>query len=108
MLLACNSNFFDFQLLHDYVKFLRKIDSNFAYLKVPLEDLERASRLIVQALQIRKRYMKLSHQSFSTTASRFLDPHRQEKQYHDDKQTIEGKLKKKISLVDLIVLLSII
>ncbi|XP_015837303.1 AMP deaminase 2 isoform X6 [Tribolium castaneum] len=57
---------------------------------VPLEDLERASRLIVQALQIRKRYMKLSHQSFSATAARFLDPHnKQQQQQHDEKQTIE-------------------
>jgi AMP deaminase len=56
---------------------------------VPLEDLERASRLIVQALQIRKRYMKISHQSFSATAARFLDPNKKQP-HHDEKQTIEG------------------
>jgi AMP deaminase len=55
---------------------------------VPLEDLERASRLIVQALQIRKRYMKISHQSFSATAARFLDPNKKQP-HHDEKQTIE-------------------
>lgn len=60
---------------------------------MPLEDLERASRLIVQALEIRKRYMKMSHQSFSSTAARFLDPHK-EQQHHDAKQTIEGNAKR--------------
>ena len=63
--------------------------SNYLF-KVPLEDLERASRLIVQALQIRKRYMKLSHQSFSATVGRFLDPHKPDSAHHDEKQTIEG------------------
>ncbi|XP_063919158.1 AMP deaminase 2 isoform X2 [Zophobas morio] len=58
---------------------------------VPLEDLERASRLIVQALQIRKRYMKLSHQSFSATVGRFLDPHKPDSAHHDEKQTIEAE-----------------
>ncbi|XP_068894523.1 AMP deaminase 2 isoform X1 [Tenebrio molitor] len=57
---------------------------------VPLEDLERASRLIVQALQIRKRYMKISHQSFSATAARFLDPNKKQP-HHDEKQTIEAE-----------------
>lgn len=56
---------------------------------MPLEDLERASKLIIQALEVRKKYMKLSHQSFSSTAARFLDPNKQQ-QHHDDKQSIEG------------------
>ncbi|XP_030745933.1 AMP deaminase 2 isoform X5 [Sitophilus oryzae] len=55
---------------------------------VPLEDLERAAKLLIQALKIRKRYMKMSHQSFSSTAARFLDPEKEQEQ-HDDKQTIE-------------------
>lgn len=58
--------------------------------QVPLEDLERASKLIVQALQIRQRYMQMSHQSFSSTASRFLNPDSKLNDHHDDKQTIEG------------------
>lgn len=57
---------------------------------MPLEDLERASRLIIQALEIRKRYMKISYQSFSPTVARFLDPNK-EQRHHDEKQTIEGK-----------------
>uniref|UniRef100_A0AAR5PBU8 AMP deaminase n=1 Tax=Dendroctonus ponderosae TaxID=77166 RepID=A0AAR5PBU8_DENPD len=55
---------------------------------VPLEDLERASKLLIEALDIRKRYMNMSHQSFSSTAARFLDPDK-EQQKHDEKQTIE-------------------
>ncbi|CAH1126561.1 unnamed protein product [Ceutorhynchus assimilis] len=55
---------------------------------VPLEDLERASTLLIQALEIRKRYMNMSHQSFSSTVARFLDPDK-EQQQHDEKQTIE-------------------
>ncbi|XP_065363471.1 AMP deaminase 2 isoform X4 [Calliphora vicina] len=39
---------------------------------VPLEDLERASTLIIQALEMRSRYMSISEQSFPTTTSRFL------------------------------------
>ncbi|XP_050306373.1 AMP deaminase 2 isoform X2 [Anthonomus grandis grandis] len=57
---------------------------------VPLEDLERASKLLIQALDIRKRYMSMSHQSFSSTVSRFLDPDK-EQQQHDEKQTIEDE-----------------
>ncbi|XP_023019341.2 AMP deaminase isoform X2 [Leptinotarsa decemlineata] len=57
---------------------------------VPLEDLERASKLIIQALLIRKRYMKMSHQSFSSTVARFLDPDK-EQQHHDEKQSIEDR-----------------
>ncbi|KAK9880599.1 hypothetical protein WA026_011838 [Henosepilachna vigintioctopunctata] len=55
---------------------------------VPLEDLERASKMLVQALRIRKTYMTMSHQSFSQTAARFLDPSREERK-HGEKQTIE-------------------
>lgn len=57
--------------------------------QVPLEDLERNSKLIVQALQIREQYMKMSHQGFSATAARFLDPDNVQR-HHDDKQSIEG------------------
>ncbi|XP_059224044.1 AMP deaminase 2 isoform X2 [Stomoxys calcitrans] len=39
---------------------------------VPLEDLERASTLLIQALEMRSRYMSISEQSFPTTTLRFL------------------------------------
>ncbi|CAH1983002.1 unnamed protein product [Acanthoscelides obtectus] len=55
---------------------------------VPLEDLERASKLLIKALEIRKQYMKVSFQSFSSTAARFLDPNK-EQQHHDERQSIE-------------------
>ncbi|KAL3287102.1 hypothetical protein HHI36_001585 [Cryptolaemus montrouzieri] len=55
---------------------------------VPLEDLERASKMLVDALRLRKRYMNLSHQNFCQTAARFLDPTRVERK-HGEKQTIE-------------------
>ncbi|CAH1983000.1 unnamed protein product [Acanthoscelides obtectus] len=57
---------------------------------VPLEDLERASKLLIKALEIRKQYMKVSFQSFSSTAARFLDPNK-EQQHHDERQSIEDK-----------------
>ncbi|XP_034833968.1 AMP deaminase 2-like isoform X2 [Maniola hyperantus] len=39
---------------------------------VPLEDLQQASSYLVQALEIRKRYMDMSQQSFVTITTRFL------------------------------------
>ncbi|XP_017851791.1 AMP deaminase 2 isoform X3 [Drosophila busckii] len=39
---------------------------------VPLEDLERASTLLIEALRLRAHYMAMSDQSFPTTTSRFL------------------------------------
>ncbi|KAK4883962.1 hypothetical protein RN001_000233 [Aquatica leii] len=41
---------------------------------VPIEDLELSSGLIVEALHIRQKYMKLSHQSFPTTTFNSLYP----------------------------------
>jgi hypothetical protein len=65
--------------------------------QVPLEDLEKASRLLIQALELRERYMGLSSQSFPQTASRFLKS-AQNKNFelfhhheHEDKKTIAGK-----------------
>ena len=34
--------------------------------QVPVEDLKNASKLLVSALEIRQRYMKMSYQSFPT------------------------------------------
>ncbi|CAG4956920.1 unnamed protein product [Colias eurytheme] len=39
---------------------------------VPLEDLQQASSYLVQALEIRKRYMEMSSQSFCSITARFL------------------------------------
>ncbi|XP_041969409.1 AMP deaminase 2 isoform X3 [Aricia agestis] len=39
---------------------------------VPLEDLQQASSYLVQALEIRKKYMDMSNQSFATITARFL------------------------------------
>ncbi|XP_023035197.1 AMP deaminase 2 isoform X4 [Drosophila willistoni] len=39
---------------------------------VPLEDLERASTLLIEALRLRSRYMAMSDQSFPSTTARFL------------------------------------
>lgn len=62
--------------------------------QVPLEDLELASHLLVEALQIRHHYMNVSHQTFCATTACFLNPNSNEhaEKHHDDKQTIEGKL----------------
>jgi len=40
--------------------------------KVPLEDLQNASELVVRALLIRKKYMRMSAQQFPTATARFL------------------------------------
>ena len=61
-----------------------------------LEDLQQASRLLVQALRIRERYMELSFQSFPPLASRFLRSfdsqllRRNSEIVHEDKKTIKG------------------
>ncbi|XP_068619304.1 AMP deaminase 2-like isoform X5 [Battus philenor] len=39
---------------------------------VPLEDLQQASSYLVQALEIRKRYMEMSQQSYATITARFV------------------------------------
>ena len=61
---------------------------------VPLEDLEKASHLLIHALELRERYMTISHQSFPQTTGRFVRA-RQEKDanivIHDDKKTIAGE-----------------
>lgn len=61
---------------------------------VPLEDLEHASRLLITALELRERYMTISHQSFPQTTGRFVRA-RQEKDahvvHHDDRKSIAGK-----------------
>lgn len=82
---------------HDFVPHFQRVSiSGEDTSGVPLEDLERASRLLIQALELRERYMTMSHQSFPQTAGRFVRA-RQEKDanvvHHDDKKTIAGELR---------------
>lgn len=62
---------------------------------VPLEDLEHASSLLIQALEIRERYMSLSMQSFPQTTERFLKSVHNKTMTDDveyeDKRTTAGK-----------------
>ncbi|XP_037936468.1 AMP deaminase 2 isoform X3 [Teleopsis dalmanni] len=71
---------------------------------VPLEDLERASALLIQALELRARYMQMSDQSFPTTTSRFLKTIQQRNRFshieHEDRKTI-AEIIRKISLPDI-------
>lgn len=64
---------------------------------VPLEDLERASTLLIQALEMRSRYMSISEQSFPTTTLRFLktvhESDRFNKIQYEDRKSIAGKSK---------------
>ncbi|XP_064540749.1 AMP deaminase 2 isoform X7 [Drosophila montana] len=50
---------------------------------VPLEDLERASTLLIEALKLRSHYMEISDQSFPTTTARFLKTVRLKDRYND-------------------------
>lgn len=63
---------------------------------VPLEDLEHASSLIIQALEIRERYMSLSMQTFPQTTQRFLKSvHNKtmaDRVEYEDKRTTAGTL----------------
>ena len=69
----------------------------FCGFQVPIEDLEQAARLLVQALHVRERYMATSHQTFPSTTSNFLHsvvsgcPRLLEDIQHEDRKTIEGK-----------------
>lgn len=83
---------------HDFVPHFQRVSiSGEDTSGVPLEDLEKASHLLIQALELRERYMHISYQSFPQTTGRFVRA-RQEKDahvvHHDDKKTIAGKLRK--------------
>jgi AMP deaminase len=64
--------------------------------QVPLEDLQQASHMLVQALAIRERYMNNSKQFFPTIASRFLRSvdkrpvNLDDEMQHDERKAIEG------------------
>ena len=82
---------------HDFVPHFQRVSiSGEDTSGVPLEDLERASKLLIKSLELRERYMTMSHQSFPQTTGRFVRAH-QEKDahvvHHDDKKSIAGELK---------------
>ena len=62
--------------------------------QVPAEDLENASRLLVQALRMRERYMEMSLQKFPDVCKEFLDRldgrDAKDSTLHKDKATLEG------------------
>lgn len=55
---------------------------------VPLEDLEHASKLLIQALSIRQRYMEVSQQSFPELVGKYFS-NEEPFMKHEDKMTIE-------------------
>ncbi|XP_058064245.1 AMP deaminase 2 isoform X2 [Anopheles bellator] len=58
---------------HDFVAHFQRVSiSGEDTSGVPLDDLERASALLVKALELREKYMRNSHQSFPQTTARFL------------------------------------
>lgn len=60
---------------------------------VPFEDLQSASKLLIVALLMRERYMKMINQTFPSVTSSFLDSVNPKRQCriskHDDRKTIE-------------------
>lgn len=64
---------------------------------VPLEDLEKASKLLIQALEMRSRYMCISEQTFPTTTLRFLKTVHESDRFnniqYEDRKSIAGKTK---------------
>ena len=72
-------------------------------IQVPMEDLQNASKLLVQALGVRERYMRMSRQRFPNVCQSFLrrldgdddirpaeKPRARSGTLSDDKATIEG------------------
>ena len=67
------------------------------FVKVPMEDLQSASKLLVKALEIRERYMRMSQQEFPSSVHEFLYRDRGNKikeqglYHHLKRATLEGK-----------------
>ena len=81
---------------HDFVPHFQRVSiSGEDTSGVPLEDLERASRLVIQALELRERHMSESHQSFPQTTAAFLksvhEKTMSDKVQYEDKRTTAGK-----------------
>ncbi|XP_014246157.1 AMP deaminase 2 [Cimex lectularius] len=78
---------------HDFVPHFQRVSiSGEDTSGVPLDDLHRASKMLIEALYIRERYMAMSFQSFPLLTSRFLrtiDKKAPNTCYtHEDKKTI--------------------
>lgn len=77
---------------HDFVPHFQRVSiSGEDTSGVPLEDLERASTLIQQALKLRERYMEASCQSFPNTTARFLQTYDVSNLMHGDKISTKGE-----------------
>lgn len=82
---------------HDFVPHFQRVSiSGEDTSGVPLEDLEKASKLLQEALKLRERYMESSQQSFPQTTARFLKTvHDSGYNFNDfehgERTTIEGK-----------------
>eukprot|EP00094_Tigriopus_californicus_P004108 TCALIF_03957-PA protein Name:"Similar to Ampd2 AMP deaminase 2 (Rattus norvegicus)" AED:0.05 eAED:0.05 QI:23/1/0.88/1/0.87/1/9/284/755 len=84
---------------NEYVPYFQRVsitgDDNtgdFQFFGVPMEDLQNASKLLVQALQIREDYMRMSYQAFPSVCKRFmkkLDGTAHKHVEHPDRATIE-------------------
>lgn len=74
---------------HDFVAHFQRVSiSGEDTSGVPLDDLERASTLLVKALELREKYMRNSYQCFPPTTGRFLKSTRPEKYAHQEKKSI--------------------
>lgn len=81
---------------HDFVPHFQRVAiSGEDTSGVPLEDLERASRLVIQALELREHHMSVSQQSFPPTTARFLKSVHAKTMAdtveYEDKRTTAGK-----------------
>ncbi|CAB4061385.1 AMPD [Lepeophtheirus salmonis] len=79
--------------VEDYPHFQRVFISGDDNSGVPMEDLQNASKLLIKALQIRQRYMKLSKQSFHIAAETFLrnrEGKTDDDVQHDEKASLKG------------------
>ncbi|XP_058443979.1 AMP deaminase 2 isoform X3 [Malaya genurostris] len=75
---------------HDFVAHFQRVSiSGEDTSGVPLDDLERASTLLVKALELRLKYMWNSHQTFPQTTARFLKSSHPERYTHQSKMSIE-------------------
>uniref|UniRef100_A0A023FAY0 AMP deaminase n=1 Tax=Triatoma infestans TaxID=30076 RepID=A0A023FAY0_TRIIF len=79
---------------HDFVPHFQRVSiSGEDTSGVPVEDLHRASKMLIDALHVREEYMTMSNQSFSLLTSRFLRSGKEgpdiDHHVHDDKKTVE-------------------
>uniref|UniRef100_A0A182JES1 AMP deaminase n=1 Tax=Anopheles atroparvus TaxID=41427 RepID=A0A182JES1_ANOAO len=74
---------------HDFVAHFQRVSiSGEDTSGVPLDDLERASTLLVKALELREKYMRNSHQAFPQTTARFLKSTHSSTITHQERKSI--------------------